>query len=168
LLFVGRATDPRKNFRAVLKLMQESSTVREHGVTVISPMLPSDLTGETRALIDWHSYAEDLPAIYRGAEALVVPSLQEGVGIAVLEAMASGVPVLSLRCGGPDRAISESGGGFVCDDLAGLRGVAERVLKDPSLQHELGERGRRWAEQHVAPATFLDDPTLFTLQGTRP
>ena len=63
----------------------------------------------------------------RRASLFVLPSLQEGFGIVVAEALASGVPVLVTPCGGPEDLVRDSHGGEV------LSGFDPRELADRAL-----------------------------------
>ncbi len=83
----------------------------------------------------------DLPALYNQAEALAYPSLTEGFGIPLLEAMACGTPVLAARRG----ALPEVGGDAVLwiepeDEEAIARGI-ERILSDSELRRRLRGAG---------------------------
>ena len=82
----------------------------------------------------------DLPALYGGALAFVFPSLWEGFGLPVLEAMASGAPVVASNRG----ALPEVTGGaalLVDPAPAPLADALERLLADPALRERLRAAG---------------------------
>lgn len=103
--------------------------------------------------------AADLPALYSGAEIYCQPSLYEGFGMPVLEAMACGVPVLAANAA----ALPEIGGdaAIYCDPLATAsiaRGI-ELLASDPAVRVRLGDRGRTRAAQfswHSSAEQTLD------------
>jgi glycosyltransferase involved in cell wall biosynthesis len=84
---------------------------------------------------------EDLPALYAGAIALVCPSLAEGFGLPVLEAMACGTPVVCARAG----ALPEVAGEAVLyvdpSDVTSITTGLDRILEDETLRRELSSRG---------------------------
>src|SRR5262249_4643639 len=83
----------------------------------------------------------DLPLLYRGAELLVYPSLYEGFGVPIVEAMASGCPVVcSNRSSMPD-VVGEAGLLVDPEDAKAMAEAMGRVLGDPSLADALRTRG---------------------------
>jgi glycosyltransferase involved in cell wall biosynthesis len=100
---------------------------------------PLELTG----------YVDDarLDALIRGADLVVHPSLYEGFGLVVLEAMARGVPVLAARA----TALPETGGDaaayFDPGDPADLMRQLGALLSDPNRRAELGALGRARAAE---------------------
>jgi glycosyltransferase involved in cell wall biosynthesis len=102
--------------------------------------------------------ASQLATIYERAEAFVFPSLYEGFGFPLLEAMARGVPSIAAH----SSSLPEIGGDaalyFEPANSEALTAQLERVLTDPTLREELAMRGRaraaefRW--EHAAEETL--------------
>lgn len=90
---------------------------------------------------------EDLPALYAGAACFAYPSLYEGFGLPIIEAMACGAPVLTSHNG----AMSEVAGGAVqLVDPLSVESIAQglaAVLGAPERAHRLQELGRARAGQ---------------------
>lgn len=84
---------------------------------------------------------EKLPSLYRGAEALVFPSLYEGFGLPLLEAMACGIPVMTAN----STALPEvAGGAALLVDPTSIEQIAqamERIVSDTSLRQRLRNNG---------------------------
>lgn len=101
----------------------------------------------------------DLPALYRGARAVVFPSLFEGFGAPVLEAMASGTPVATSDRGALAELAADAALTFDPDDCAAIAAAVTRVSTDATLRKQLRARGiarsseftwTRSAEEHLA------------------
>jgi glycosyltransferase involved in cell wall biosynthesis len=109
--------------------------------------------------------ATDLPTLYSGADAFCLPSLYEGFGLPVLEAMACGTPVVA-----PDRsALPEVAGdaAMLVDPTnpQAIGATLSRLLIDDSLRRELVERGCRRAQQFTWERTA--EATIALLRGVR-
>ena len=93
---------------------------------------------------------EDLPSIYRGARAFVLPSVSETWGLAVNEAMASGVPVLvSENCGCAPDLVSAGVNGFTFrpEDRARLASLLTQLAQNESQAVTMGKHGRSMIER---------------------
>ena len=79
----------------------------------------------------------------RTLDVFVLPSHQEGLCIAALEAMACGCPVVSTRCGGPEEIVLDDETGYLVGfDPAELADAVCRVLLTPKLRQRLGAAAR--------------------------
>lgn len=89
-----------------------------------------------------------LSAAYASADVFVFPSALETFGLVVVEAMASGSPVVGARVGGvPDViAVGETGFTFDIGDTAGLIDGVRRLAADRALRETMGKRARAYAE----------------------
>jgi glycosyltransferase involved in cell wall biosynthesis len=104
---------------------------------------------------------EDLPGIYRCARAFVYPSLCEGFGLPVVEALTSGVPVIASAGAGLEDAGGE--GALYVDprDVDGLRDALERVLDDEALRVEMIRAGREHARRFRGEETSARMMALY-------
>ena len=106
-----------------------------------------------------HLPRSGLASLLASAEVAVVPSLYEPFGLAALEAMAAGTPVVASAVGGLREVVSEAAGMLVPpDDPGALQMTLIRLLADPSRRAELSRAGRRRAEQlswSAAAASYL-------------
>jgi glycosyltransferase involved in cell wall biosynthesis len=105
---------------------------------------------------------DELPEIYGNALFFVLSSDEEGLGIVNLEAMASGLPVVSTDCGGPATSIVDGETGFLTPvgDAGALAERMQRLLEDPTLCQRMGRAGRQVVEERFSLAAagrvFLD------------
>jgi len=89
-------------------------------------------------------FQSDPAPFYNAMDLLVVPSVNEGLSNALLEAMACGVPVLTHPACGAREVVREGEGGWVTplDTPADLAGALTRFLSDPSGWKAMGTRAR--------------------------
>jgi glycosyltransferase involved in cell wall biosynthesis len=115
-------------------------------------------------------HVRDVPAVLPALDVLVCASREEGFGLAAVEAMASGVPVVSTRCGGPEDVIQDGVTGLLApvEDAIRLADGVEQLLTDHGFAAELAGRARqawrtrltarRSAENFLAATTDLAIP----------
>jgi glycosyltransferase involved in cell wall biosynthesis len=93
---------------------------------------------------------EQIIGQYRQANTFLFPSRHEGMPNAVLEAMASGLPVIASRIAGSEELVvnGETGYLFPYEDVTSLRNSLQNLLGDPSLRQQMGIASRRRVEEH--------------------
>ena len=98
---------------------------------------------------------EAMPAVYRAADVLVVPSRSESFGLVAAEAQACGTPVVAARVGGLAYSVDDGESGFLVSgwDPGDYADPIRRVLEDRALAARLGAGAIRTAEQFSWPAT---------------
>jgi len=84
----------------------------------------------------------DLRALYRAATVLAMPSLYEGFGIPLLEAMASGTPIVCSTAGSLPEVAADAGLLVPAEDTDALAEALLRVVREPALAAALAARGR--------------------------
>lgn len=87
---------------------------------------------------------DELADLYRNADFFVLSSDEEGLGIVLLEAMASGLPVVSTRSGGPESIITDGETGFLTPlgDVEDLSKTMKLLTLNPELRTQVGLKAR--------------------------
>ena len=151
LVFVGRADDPRKNVRLLFDALPSITNAR---LLLVGSPPAGPLPDRVEAAGAVRSIA---PYLRRGS-LFVLPSFQEGFGIAAAEAMAAGLPVVTTPCGGPEALVRESGGGVVLGGFSAeeLAWTVTDLLGDPDALAELRRRGRDHVVREHSPERFRE------------
>ncbi|HEX3561225.1 MAG TPA: glycosyltransferase family 1 protein, partial [Solirubrobacterales bacterium] len=87
----------------------------------------------------------ELAALYRACELFIFPSLYEGAGLPILEAMTCGAPVAASRVSAMPELLGDMRATFDPEDPADIARCIREILEDPTLLDALRERSRRRA-----------------------
>lgn len=110
---------------------------------------------------------EELPLWYNAATLLAFPSVYEGFGMPVVEAMACGTPVVAANTSSIPEAAGEAALLFEPHDVAALANHIESVVGNPSLAVTMGERGRLQAQQFSWIRSGRDMTQIYKEEGNR-
>jgi len=123
------------------------------------------LAGEIRVedTVHFLGFRDDVPQILASLDVFVLPSLQEGLGSVILDAMACGLPVVATEIGGIPEVVEEGKTGFLipAEDPASLADAVLRLSKDRDLAGELGRRGRESVQQNFSVQSMVDRVILL-------
>ncbi len=153
ILHVG-TLQPRKNIPVLLQAMARLENPEVKLVLVGGKgWLYDDIFQQVQALglaerVIFTGYVPDdeLPLWYNAAELLVFPSVYEGFGMPVIEAMACGTPVIAANSSSIPEAVGEAGLLFEPADLETLVKQMTAVLTDTNLKNKLSEAGLTHAQ----------------------
>ena len=102
-----------------------------------------------------------LPALYRGAGVFVYPSLYEGFGLPVLEAMASGVPTITSDRSGTAEAAGDAALLAAPESVAEIANALARLLRDERLRQDLVARGLERSPQFTWDRTARETVKVY-------
>jgi glycosyltransferase involved in cell wall biosynthesis len=90
--------------------------------------------------------ADERDRVLASASAMLLPSVREGWGLAVIEAALQGTPTIAYRwAGGVAESVRHDQTGLLVDSPAELEAAVERLLTDPALRTRLSDACRDWA-----------------------
>lgn len=158
LLLVGRLVHQKRvdRFLTVLAKIRAIAEVPVSGLIVGDGPLRSILEQQAKALgllpdgVEFRGQVSDMRPIYKEADILVLTSDWEGTPNVILEAMASGLPVVATKVGGVPEVVQHELTGYLVhpDDEDSMVDVLLRLIHEPSLREEMGASGRAYVEKH--------------------
>jgi glycosyltransferase involved in cell wall biosynthesis len=95
---------------------------------------------------------EKLPFLYAASDVFVLPAIYENFPFAILEAQATGLPVISTKVGGISEFLTDNENGFLIEpgDSTQLTQKVLNLLQNPKLAKEMGEFGRKLIEEKLS------------------
>lgn len=165
ILYVG-AGDFHKNLISLINVYKRISDIFPHSL-----VLAGKITERYRPIMEWveklnlrhrviftDTVAEDdLPAVYKGADLFVLPSMYEGFGLVLPEAMACGTPVVASRISSIPEVVGDAGELFDPYNEDNMFDVCRTVLSDPERRRKMQIMGiklaRRFSWQKMAEET---------------
>ena len=155
VLFVG-TLEPRKNLvRLIRAYRRVAAAGLPHALVLAGPLGWENqplhreiaLSGPGDIVMTGAASEGDRDALYRGASAFAYPSLYEGFGLPVLEAMARGVPTIASSSSSVPEVAGEAALSVNPRSVREIAHAIETVLTDPELAEKLSLRGRARAER---------------------
>jgi glycosyltransferase involved in cell wall biosynthesis len=156
VLFVGALTQ-RKNVSRIVRAFARIKEKHPHMLLVLAgprswkqtPLEPllKELDLQEHVHLTGPLTDAELPALYNGAQLFAFPSLYEGFGLPLLEAMACGTPVVTANTSSLPEVAGDAA--LLVDpyDVEAIAGAMRRVLEDSELAEKLPERGLARAAQ---------------------
>lgn len=124
-----------------------------------------DLAGRLRIAerVCFPGWREDVSTLLQTFDLFAFPSLNEGMGRALVEAMAAGLPIVACRSGGIPEVLAEGQAGLLVEAghaPALARGI-ERLLRDPELCRRMGQAAQARAQRYSREGMLEQIETLY-------
>jgi glycosyltransferase involved in cell wall biosynthesis len=167
VLYVG-VLDPRKNIEWLAEQWVKHNAFGTRGLLLaVGPQSREDPDGALRGrladlgrshpeIFALRDFAADILPYYQCVDALVLPSLKEGLPNVVLEAMACGLPCVAARASGSRELIREGETGYTYahGDVAEMAEAVRRCISDEGAR--LGPKAHEVAESHYSIRAIAD------------
>ena len=173
IVFVGRLS-PEKDIptllRAVAIAVKEEPSFRLH-LAGAGPSL-SELKSLTEQLelnqqVTFLGQTNDVAGVLAKASLLVLPSLTEGISLALLEAMARGIPVVATTVGGNTEVVIDGETGLLVppQSPSELAAAMLKLYRQPELARQMGASGLKRVEAHFDSRTMVGQYESLYLSG---
>ena len=169
ILHVG-SIHPRRNIKRlcqVFRRLKEEKKINHH---LVLAGLDLDHTSQLSSYLElpdihWVGYVpeEDLVGFFNAADLFIYPSLYEGFGLPVLEAMACGTPVITSNVSSLPEVAGDAALLIEPDDEEDMMRAISRILSEKSLAREMAEKGLERSKQYTWEKT--SEQTLQIIQS---
>lgn len=168
--FVGRLVREKGVVELITAMRTVVDGVPSARLLVVGDTLASDrdrgASAAVRAEVDrlglrehvtFAGFRDDVAAMYRLMDVFVLPSWREGMPVTVIEAMASGLPVVATNIRGCREEVADGVTGYVVprQDARALGQAILRLVSDPGLARKMGEAGRQRAVAEFDESTVV-------------
>ncbi len=118
---------------------------------------PSDLPSNM-VPVDWMSEPSQLARLYQESDALLFPSRLEGLSLTMLEAQASGLPVIAADCSSLPEVVEDGATGLLCpvDDVEAFAAACRSLAENPGRWRDMAQAARRRTLEWFSEAWAVD------------
>ncbi|MBI3675787.1 MAG: glycosyltransferase [Proteobacteria bacterium] len=108
-------------------------------------------------IVQFCGYRADVRPVLAEMDVFLFTTLREGLSVAVIEAMASGLPIVATSVGGIAEQIEDGRNGYIvaAHDLGAMVAHCTALIRSPRLRASMGENARRIAEERFGEARML-------------
>ncbi|MFB6232002.1 MAG: glycosyltransferase family 4 protein [Salinibacter sp.] len=170
-LFVGEIRTPRKNLDTVLEALDSVPTLH---LAVAGRRAESPYPDMARRLglsdrVHFLGFRKDVPDLMRAADLFVFPSRYEACSLVLLEAMASGLPIVTAQTAGGAELVEDCFGRVLPDpnDEQALAQALDSLIGDPEQLEDMGRAARSAATHHTWSNMANEYLALFEQEDSR-
>ncbi len=120
-------------------------------------------------VVEWWGHREDVAAVYAQSHVVCLPSYREGLPKVLIEAAASGRPMIATNVPGCREVVRHGGNGYLVParDATALAGSIRTLVEDPVARHRMGQEARLLAEREFGVERVVQQ-TLAVWRGLLP
>jgi glycosyltransferase involved in cell wall biosynthesis len=124
------------------------------------------MADQCRDQVVFAGFRDDIPDVMKTMDALVLPSLWEGFGIVLIEAMAAGKPVITTKVSNMPEIVRDGREGYLVppSDSESLREAMAKLLKHPAQGRKMGRNGFETVRQKFTLKRMVDDTESYFLE----
>ncbi len=167
---IGRLVREKGYFEFLEAMAQVYAACPGARALVIGDALPSDHDDSAAAIrkratelglghvVNFVGLRSDVPRLLAASDIFCLPSWREGMPRSIIEAMASGLPVVATKIRGSREEVIDGQTGILAEvrDASGLAGAILRLAGDAELRRRMGEAGRRRAAEHYDERVVIE------------